>query len=403
MNRDNLFPTYAPANIRFASGEGSWLTDTRGRRYLDFIAGISVNTLGHAHPALVAALHAQAQKLWHLSNMFDVPGQSELAHRYCELTFADRVFFTNSGAESIECALKSARRHHAANGAPHRIDVIGFEGAFHGRTYATINVAGNPKYLEGFGPSLPGYIQAPFGNLAALEALIGPNTAAILIEPVQGEGGLRAAPVSNLEAIRKICDEHDILLIYDEVQCGAGRTGQLFAHQWSDKAAPDIMAVAKGVGGGFPMGMCLATEAVARHMTPGTHGTTYGGNALAVAVGGVILDYLTAPGFLETVRTRANLLREALEGLRSQYPGLVDGIRGKGLLTGFKLNGVTNTDLRDTLRENGLLVGVAGDNVIRLAPPLNVKPEEITEAISKLASGLGAAASKTGHLASAAP
>lgn len=403
MNRDSLFPTYAPANIRFAAGEGSWLTDTSGRRYLDFIAGISVNTLGHAHPALVAALHAQAQKLWHLSNMFDVPGQSELAHRYCELTFADRVFFTNSGAESIECALKSARRYHAANGAPHRIDVIGFEGAFHGRTYATINAAGNPKYLDGFGPPLPGYVQAPFGDLAALESLIGPSTAAILIEPVQGEGGLRASPVSHLEALRKICDEHGILLIYDEVQCGAGRTGQLFAHQWSDKAAPDIMAVAKGVGGGFPMGMCLATEAVARHMTPGTHGTTYGGNALAVAVGGVILDHVTAPGFLESVRTRADQLREGLASLQSKYPGLIDGIRGKGLLTGFKLNGVPNTELRDMARESGLLVGVAGDNVIRLAPPLNVKPDEITEAISKLASVLAAVSSQAGQLASAAP
>lgn len=403
MNRDSLFPTYAPANIRFAAGEGSWLTDTSGRRYLDFIAGISVNTLGHAHPALVAALHAQAQKLWHLSNMFDVPGQSELAHRYCELTFADRVFFTNSGAESIECALKSARRYHAVNGAPHRIDVIGFEGAFHGRTYATINAAGNPKYLDGFGPPLPGYVQAPFGALAALESLIGPSTAAILIEPVQGEGGLRASSVSHLESLRKICDEHGILLIYDEVQCGAGRTGQLFAHQWSDKAAPDIMAVAKGVGGGFPMGMCLATEAVARHMTPGTHGTTYGGNALAVAVGGVILDHVTAPGFLEAVRTRADQLREGLASLQSKYPGLIDGIRGKGLLTGFKLNGVPNTELRDMVRESGLLVGVAGDNVIRLAPPLNVKPDEITEAISKLASVLAAVSSQADQLAPAAP
>lgn len=402
MNRDSLFPTYAPANIRFASGEGSWLTDTGGRRYLDFIAGISVNTLGHAHPALVAALYGQAQKLWHLSNMFDVPGQSELARRYCELTFADRVFFTNSGAESIECALKSARRFHAANGQPERINVIGFEGAFHGRTYATINAAGNPKYLEGFGPPLPGYVQAPFGDLPALEALIGPDTAAILIEPVQGEGGLRAAPVNYLEALRKLCDEHGILLIYDEVQCGAGRTGQLFAHQWSGQAAPDIMAAAKGIGGGFPLGMCLATEAVARHMTPGTHGTTYGGNALAVAVGAAILDHIAEKEFLEIVRARASQLRDGLENLQSLYPDLIADIRGKGLLTGFKLSGIANTDFRDALREHGLLVGIAGDNVIRLAPPLNVKPEEIGEALSKLAAGLEGIASKAGHLASAA-
>ncbi|PKP82693.1 MAG: acetylornithine transaminase [Alphaproteobacteria bacterium HGW-Alphaproteobacteria-18] len=401
MSRDSLFPTYSPPNIRFAAGEGSWLTDIQGRRYLDFIAGISVNTLGHAHPALVAALHDQAQKLWHLSNMFDVPGQSKLAQRYCDLTFADRVFFTNSGAESIECALKSARRYHAANGDPDRVNVIGFEGAFHGRTYATINAAGNPKYLEGFGPPLPGYVQAPFGDIEALKALVGPDTAAILIEPVQGEGGLRAAPVDYLEGLRKLCNEHGVLLIYDEVQCGAGRTGQLFAHQWSDKAAPDIMAVAKGVGGGFPLGMCLATEAVARHMTPGTHGTTYGGNALAVAVGAAILDHITEKGFLDNVSVRSAQLRGGLESLRSQYPDLIVEIRGKGLLTGFKVSGIANTDFRDALRESGLLVGIAGDNVIRLAPPLNVKPEEIDEALAKLASSLAGFTSKTGRLASA--
>ncbi|MGE6696389.1 aspartate aminotransferase family protein [Hyphomonas sp. NPDC076900] len=388
MNRNSIFPTYSPPDIRFTSGQGSWLTAANGRRYLDFIAGISVNTLGHAHPALVEALYTQARSLWHLSNMFDVPGQSELAERYCDLTFADRVFFTNSGGESVECALKSARRYHAANGRPDRIDVIGFEGAFHGRSYASVNAAGNPKYLEGFGPPLPGYVQAPFGDMDALTTLVGPNTAAILIEPVQGEGGLRAAPPDYLEAIRRLCNEHSVLLIYDEVQCGAGRTGQLFAHQWSDKAAPDIMAVAKGVGGGFPLGMCLATEAVARHMTPGTHGTTYGGNALAVAVGAAVLDQLLAAGFLESVRARSEQLRKGLDRLRDRYPALIAEIRGKGLLTGFKMSGITNTEMRDSLRDGGLLVGVAGDNVVRLAPPLNVRPEEIDEAIARLDSGL---------------
>ena len=391
MDRSNLFPSYAPPNLRFSHGQGTWLIDTAGRRYLDFISGISVNTLGHAHPDLVAALETQARKLWHLSNMFDVPGQAELAARYCELTFADRVFFTNSGAESIECALKSARRYHAMNGAPERIEVIGFEGAFHGRTYASVNAAGNPKYLEGFGPRLPGYVQAPFGDFEALRGLVTDKTAAILIEPVQGEGGLRPVPLDDLEAIRALCDETGTLLIYDEVQCGAGRTGKLFAHQWSDKAAPDIMASAKGIGGGFPLGMCLATEAVAQYMTPGTHGTTYGGNALAMAVGAAVLDHLASDAFLEGVRARADRLRQQLTRLQTAYPHLIREVRGKGLLTGFKAGEIASLELRNRLRDAGLLVGVAGDDTVRLAPPLNVSDAEIDEAVSILESVLKSA------------
>lgn len=318
--------------------------------------------------------------------MFDVPGQSELADRYSKLTFADRVFFTNSGTESIECALKSARRYHSENGEPERIDIIGFDGAFHGRSYAAVNAAGNPKYLHGFGPALPGYMQAPFGDLASLEKLIGPTTAAILIEPVQGEGGLRAVPPEDLQAIRRMCDKTGTLLIYDEVQCGAGRTGKLFAHQWANAAAPDIMATAKGVGGGFPFGMCLATEAVAQHMTPGTHGTTYGGNALAIAVGAAVLDQLCESDFLSEVCLRAEQLYAGLERLCKEHPKYVAQIRGKGLLAGFKLETVTNIEVRDTLREAGLLVGVAGDNVVRLAPPLNVSSSEIDIALDKLSS-----------------
>ena len=381
MNRDSLFPTYAPPALQFSHGKGSWLTDTSGRQYLDFIAGISVNTLGHAHPALVEALHEQAQKIWHLSNMFDVPGQAGLARRYCQLTFAERVFFTNSGAESIECALKSARKFHAAQGHPERIDIIGFEGAFHGRTYASVNAAGNPNYLEGFGPRLPGYKQVPFGDIDAVRAMVNEQTAAILIEPVQGEGGLRPAPLAYLEALRELCDAQGILLIYDEVQCGAGRTGQLFAHQWSEHAAPDLMATAKGVGGGFPLGMCLATAEVAHHMVPGTHGTTYGGNPLAIAVGTAVLDHLTMPGFLENVRQRSAQLHGELDRLKTKHPDLIAEVRGKGLLAGFKLGSGTNTALRDRLREDGLLAGVAGDNTVRLAPPLNVTSAEIEQAI----------------------
>jgi acetylornithine/N-succinyldiaminopimelate aminotransferase len=378
MNRAHIFPSYSPPDISFSHGSGSWLTDRSGKRYLDFISGISVNTLGHAHPDLVEALYQQSQKLWHLSNMFDVPGQTELAERYCQYTFADRVFFTNSGAESVECALKSARKFHAVSGHAEKIEIIGFEGAFHGRTYASINAAGNPKYLKDFGPSLPGYTHAKFNDLTTVEPLINEATAGIIVEPIQGEGGLRAGTGEFLQGLRKLCDQHQLLLIYDEVQCGAGRTGKLFAHQWFEQAEPDIMATAKGVGGGFPFGMCLATEAVATHMLPGTHGTTYGGNALACAVGAAVLNHLTAPSFLSVVCKRSEVLESSLDSVASAFPSLILGLRGKGLLAGLALHpSVSNLEIRNQVRADGLLVGVAGDNTIRLAPPLNVSEDEI--------------------------
>ncbi|MEM8799108.1 MAG: aspartate aminotransferase family protein [Pseudomonadota bacterium] len=382
MDRRHIFPTYAPPALKFIKGEGTWLTDEHGNRYLDFISGISVNTLGHAHPDLVAALQKQAENLWHLSNMFDVPGQAELAARYCELTFADRVFFTNSGAEAVECALKAARRYHFENGAPERVNIIGFSGAFHGRTYGAINAAGNPAYLKGFGPALPGYISLPFGDHDALKAAMDDTIAAVIVEPVQGEGGLRAMPTECLTGLRALCDETGALLIYDEVQCGAGRTGKLFAHEWAENAAPDIMAAAKGVGGGFPFGMCLASEAVGKHMVVGTHGSTYGGNALAMAVGHAVLDHLGTPEFLAHVRAISDRMHAGFQALVNDFTNVL-AVRGKGLLSGCQLD-MPNTQVRDAARERGLLIGVAGDNVIRLAPPLNASFEEVDEALTRL-------------------
>ncbi len=378
--RDSIFPTYAPPKIDFIEGRGAWLRSADGRLYLDFIAGIAVNSLGHCHPRLVEALQQQASRLWHLSNMYDVPGQQKLAASYCAHSFADSVFFTNSGTEAVECALKAARRYHYVNGAPERVDVIGFDGAFHGRTYAAVNAAGNPKYVEGFGPRLPGYKQCEFGDLDALEKMIGVKTAAIIVEPVQGEGGLRPLSTEQLTSIRSMCDAHGILLIYDEVQCGAGRTGKLFAHQWAENADPDIMALAKGVGGGFPLGMCLATRAVAQSMTVGTHGTTYGGNALAVAVGQAVLEEMLAPGFMDGVNAAAKQLNIGLERIAALHADKVVEVRGKGLLTGLRLS-VPHTKVRDAARDKGLLVGVAGADVVRMAPPLNVTSEEIEKAL----------------------
>lgn len=303
-----LFDTYAPPSQIFERGEGVFLIERQGDKYLDFISGIAVNALGHAHPKAVAALKSQAEKLWHTSNMFTVPGQHELAAKYCKDSFADRVFFTNSGTEAIECAIKTARHYHFVNGRPDRYRIITFTGAFHGRTYGGINAGGNPAYLEGFGPRMEGFDAVPFGDHEAVKAAITEETAAILVEPVQGEGGVRPLPDVCLRGLRALCDEHGLLLIYDEVQCGAGRTGKLWAHEWAGSAAPDIMAVAKGVGGGFPMGACLTTEAAGAHMVVGTHGSTFGGNPLAMAVGNVVFDELTAPGFLDHVVDVSNFL-----------------------------------------------------------------------------------------------
>ncbi len=378
----HILPVYAPPDEVFVRGEGPWLTTDKGERYLDFIAGIAVNALGHAHPKLQAALNEQASKLWHLSNMFKIEGQEKLAAAYCADSFAELVFFTNSGTEAIEGALKMARKFHSANGQPERIDIIGFQGAFHGRTYAAINAAGNPSYLDGFGPRLPGYVTLPFGDHDALKAAIGDTTCAVIIEPVQGEGGCRAVPESCLKELRALCDKHGVLLIFDEVQCGAGRTGRMWAHQWTD-VTPDIIAVAKGVGGGFPLGAILATAHAAKGMVRGTHGTTYGGNPLAMAVGNAAYAELSRPEFLAHVRDVSNQLGQSLESLKDRHPELVREVRGKGLLRGIKLS-MDPKPIQTAARQNKLLVGVAGDNVLRLAPPLIIDESHVSQAVNVL-------------------
>jgi acetylornithine/N-succinyldiaminopimelate aminotransferase len=385
-----ILPVYAPPEQVFVRGEGVWLEAKDGRRYLDFIAGIAVNALGHAHPKLVKALQDQAENLWHLSNMFRVEGQEELARRYTQSSFADYVFFTNSGTEAIEGALKTARKYHSANGQPERIDIIGFQGSFHGRSYAAINASGNPGYLEGFGPRLPGFIQVPFADHDALTAAIGPTTAAVILEPVQGEGGVRAVPDQCLRGLRELADKEGFLIIFDEVQCGAARTGKMWAHEWAG-VAPDIMAVAKGVGGGFPMGAFLVSEKAAKGMTRGVHGTTFGGNPLAMAVGLACFEELSKPEFLDQVNAMANHFGQALEGLKDRYPGLVLEVRGKGLLRGLKLS-VDPKPVQGLARDKGLLVGVAGDNVLRFAPPLVIEPDHVSQAIAILDASLAEAA-----------
>ncbi len=381
-----LMDTYAPPPLVFDHGKGVYLFTEKGEQYLDFISGIAVNTLGHAHPKAVAALKGQADKLWHLSNMFKVPGQVELANKYIEATgWARRVFFTNSGTEAMECALKTARKYHYVTGQPERYRIITFTGAFHGRTYGSINAGGNPKYLEGFGPAMAGFDQVPFGDLEAVKQTITEETAAIVVEPVQGEGGVRAPDAGFLTSLRKLADEHGLMLVYDEVQSGAGRTGKLFAHEWSENAQPDIMAVAKGIGGGFPMGACLATEEAAQGMQIGSHGSTFGGNPLAMAVGNAVFDELTSEGFLDHVVEVSNFLRQQLAGLQDAHSGLIDEVRGKGLLIGLKLNeNVVNKEVAGLARNEHLLVGAAGDNVLRLAPPLVIEEKHAREAVEKL-------------------
>jgi acetylornithine/N-succinyldiaminopimelate aminotransferase len=382
-SRDHLLPVYSPPEEVFVRGEGVWLETDAGERYLDFIAGIAVNALGHAHPKLVAALTAQAQKLWHLSNMFRVEGQERLSAKYCAASFADVVFFTNSGTEAIEGSLKLVRKFHSANNQPERVDIIGFDGSFHGRSYAAINASGNPSYLEGFGPRLPGYIQCAFGDLDAVKAAAATSTfAGVLIEPVQGEGGCRAASDEFLRGLRKLCHETGALLIFDEVQCGTGRTGKLWAHEWAG-VAPDVMALAKGVGGGFPLGAFLATREAAKGMVKGVHGSTYGGNPLAMAVGEAAFDEISRPEFLEHVRAISNHLGQSLEGLKDRHPEFILEVRGKGLLRGLKLK-VDPKPLQAAARERKLLVGVAGENVLRLAPPLIVEEGHVAQAIDTL-------------------
>ncbi|UJW75921.1 aspartate aminotransferase family protein [Rhizobium sp. SL42] len=377
-----LYQTYNRAPLRFERGEGVWLVTEGGDRYLDFAAGVAVNSLGHAHPHLVEALKAQADKLWHVSNLYDVPGQEALAKRLTEATFADRVFFTNSGAEALECAIKTARRYHFTKGHPEKFHIITMEGAFHGRTIATIAAGGQEKYLEGFGPKAPGFDQVPFGDMDAVKATISDATAAILVEPVQGEGGIRAIPVEMLRELRAICDEHGLLLILDEVQSGVGRTGKFFAHEWSG-ITPDIMAVAKGIGGGFPLGACLATEEASIGMKAGTHGSTYGGNPLAMAVGNAVLDVVLADGFLDQVRDVALVFRQGLASLQDRFPDVIAEIRGEGLMLGIKAKG-PNTELLMAMRDQHLLGVPAGDNVIRLLPPLVTTAEEARDGLRRI-------------------
>ena len=387
-----LFDTYARSDFAFDHGEGSWLVDTRGERYLDFGGGIAVNALGHAHPHLVSALQEQAAKLWHVSNLYEIPEQTRLGQRLVDATFADRVFFTNSGAEALECAFKTARRYHYANGSPQRWRIISFEGAFHGRTIATIAAGGQAKYLEGFGPKADGFDQVPYGDLDALKDAISEETAALVIEPIQGEGGIRVVDAEFMRALRKLCDDNGLLLILDEVQCGVGRTGKLFAHEWAG-IEPDIMAVAKAIGGGFPMGACLATEQAASGMVPGVHGTTYGGNPLAMAAGNAVLDIVLADGFLDTVRDRANRLKQGLASIVDRYPDVFEQVRGEGLMLGLKC-AVPNVALVKQLYANHMLAVPAGDNVVRILPPLVITDEEIGVALECLEAAAAAISDK---------
>ncbi len=387
---DHIMGVYNRTPLAFERGEGARLFTTDGEAYLDCMAGIAVNALGHANPKLVAAVKDQAEKLWHVSNIFTIPGQEKLAKVLTDATFADEVFFTNSGAEAIECAIKTARKYHWAKGAPERIDIIGFDGSFHGRTLAAVNASGNKAYLEGFGPPMPGFVQLPYGDHEALKAAIGPTTAAILIEPVQGEGGARALPEVCMRGLRQLCDEHGILLIYDEIQCGLGRTGKLFAHEWAGDAAPDIMAVAKALGGGFPVGACLATAEAGRGMTVGSHGSTYGGNPLAMAVGLAAMEELNSPELLAHVREVAGYFVQQLSGLQERFPDVVEDIRGKGLLIGIKLK-TPNREFMQHARDQHMLIAGGGDNCVRLLPPLTLTLEEAQEAISKLEASCEAA------------
>lgn len=377
-----LLPTFARQDLAFERGEGVWLINRDGERYLDFGAGIAVNALGHAHPHLIKALTDQAQKVWHTSNLYQIPEGERLAQRLVDNTFADQVFFTNSGAEALECAIKMARKYQYASGHPERYRIITFEGAFHGRTLATIAAGGQAKYLEGFGPKVEGFDQVPFGDHKALEAAIGPETAAILIEPVQGEGGVRPVPPQCLRGLRELCDKHGLLLIFDEVQTGVGRSGHFFAHQRAG-VTPDIMAVAKGIGGGFPMGACLSTFEAGKGMTAGTHGTTFGGNPLAMAVGNAVLDEVLKPGFFEHVERVSNQLRQGLAALKDRHPSIIEDVRGEGLLLGMKAK-VPNTDLVAALRDQKMLTVGAGDNVVRLLPPLILTEAEAREGLARI-------------------
>ncbi len=389
----SILPTYTRAPLAFETGDGAWLTATDGARYLDLGAGIAVNALGHAHPALVEALTAQANRIWHLSNLYEIPEQRALADRLVDATFADTAFFTNSGTEACELAVKMARKYWHEAGRPDRTDIVTFEGSFHGRSSAAIAAAGSEKMTAGFGPLLPGFVHVPWGDHEAFRAAITETVGAILIEPVQGEGGIRPLPDQCLKGLRDLCDETGILLILDEVQCGMGRTGRLFAHEWAG-VTPDIMMVAKGIGGGFPLGAVLATEAVGRAMTVGTHGSTYGGNPLACAVGLKVMEIVADEAFLADVRRKAGHLRQKLEGLVAAHPDVFETVRGSGLMLGLKCR-VPNADFVAAGYREHVLTVPAADNVVRLLPPLTISEEELAEAVRRLdaaASAVGAQA-----------
>src|ERR1700676_3675832 len=369
----HLLPTYARVDLAFDRGEGVWLQATNGDRYLDFTSGVAVNALGHAHPHLVEAIAEQAKKVWHVSNLYRIPEGERLAARLCAASFADMVFFTNSGAEAMECAIKMARKYQSAGGQPDRYRIITYEGAFHGRTLATLAAGGQKKYLEGFGPVVEGFDQVPFCDLEATKQAITKATAAILIEPIMGEGGVRVVPPEFLKALRRLCDDNGLLLIFDEVQTGMGRTGDLFAHQRYG-VTPDIMALAKALGGGFPLGACLATAAAAKGMTAGTHGSTLGGTPVAMAGRNAVLDVMLAPGFLERVRRTGLVFKQRLAEIKDLYPSVIAEVRGEGLLVGLRAV-VPNAELVDELRAEKTITAAAGDNVVRLLPPLIVSEE----------------------------
>ncbi len=378
----SILPTYSRAPLKFVKGEGSWLIEADGRRYLDMGSGIAVTLLGHANPTLVDALTSQANSLWHVSNLYEIPGQVELADRLVDATFADTVFFTNSGTEACELAVKMARKYHYEKDQPERVDIIAFEGCFHGRSSAAIAASGAEKMVKGFGPLLPGFTQVPFGDIDAVSAASTESSAAIIVEPVQGEGGIVSLPDESLKALRQICDDTGMLLILDEVQCGMGRTGRLFAHERVG-IAPDIMMIAKGIGGGFPLGAVLATEGAASGMTVGTHGSTYGGSPLAMAVGNAVMKTVADKTFLAEVNRKAGLLRQRLEGLVAEHSDVFEGVRGEGLMLGVKCR-MPNADVVKAGFEAGIITVPAGDNVVRLLPALTISDEEIAEAMARL-------------------
>ena len=392
-----LLPTYARSGLSFARGEGAFLFTETGERYLDFSSGIAVTALGHTHPQLIEALTAQAREVWHVSNLYQIAEQERLGMRLCDATFATRVFFANSGAEAVEASIKAARRYHFANGAPERYRLITFEGAFHGRTLATIAAGGQAKHLEGFGPPVPGFDQVAGFDIEAVEAAICDETAGVLLEPIMGEGGMREVPYSFLQNLRALCDEKGLLLVLDEVQSGVGRTGRFYAHEWAD-ITPDIMASAKGLGGGFPVGACLTTEAVGQAMTPGTHGSTFGGNPLAMAVGNAVLDVVLAPGFLEGVAQMGLRLKQRLAGLADEHGEVIAEVRGQGLMVGLKCR-PQNLKLVAALRKRGMLTIQAGDNVVRLLPPLIVGDDEIDLACATIDAACAALKSGAGEAA----